>query len=174
MDISQLIIGGVGFVFYWLVIRFITHHKNVLARPETEQQKLKKQLYWSMAFVLLIYFGVQLLINSKTTGWVPWLIIGSYFIVWAMGGYFVWQAYRIGIKNDIAKVKKLNGQVFNNPEKFARSVAITNLFIGFSIWLLAIAILIFKIKLAVWAPFLIVISGLRQVAFGRLEKEDAT
>jgi hypothetical protein len=172
METYQLTIGAVGFGLYWLLIRFITNHKNVLAKPEAEQHKLKKQLYWSMALVLLVYFGAQLLINSKTTGWVPWLIFGSYIFVWAMGGYFVWRAYRIGIKNDLAKVTKLNGQLFNNPQKFVRSVTVTNLLTGFSIWLLAIAILVFKIKLAVWAPFLVVISGLRQVAFSRLEKND--
>lgn len=75
MELYQLVIGVVGLWLYWILIKFITHHKNVLARSEAEQKKIKKQLYLSMGFVFVFYFGLQLLINSKTTGWIPWLIV---------------------------------------------------------------------------------------------------
>ncbi|OQW69576.1 MAG: hypothetical protein BVN34_04495 [Proteobacteria bacterium ST_bin12] len=174
MELSQIVIGVVGISLYWLLIKFMTNHKNVLAKPEDEQRKLKKQLYWGFAFIFVFYLGSQLLINSKTTGWVPWLVVGCYFLLWGIGGYLIWQAYRLGIKKEIALVKKSNGQLFTNPHKFIRTIAIINLLTGLSIWVLAIAIPIFKIKLATWAPFIVVISSLKQIVFSRFEKNDAT
>ncbi len=174
MRTDQVIIGVVGIGLYWLLIRFILHHKNTLAKSELEQQKLKKKLYWSIAYIFIFYFGTQLLINSKTTGWTPWAIILAYIVLWALGGYFVLQSYLIGINKDTTRVKKLNGQIFNNPQRFARSVAILNLIFGISIWLLAIAIPVFKIKLASWAPFIFLLAWLRFLVMGRLEKDDPT
>lgn len=164
----------VGISLYWFLIKFITNHKNVLAKSKDEQKKLKKQLYLGFTFIFVVYFGSQLLINSKTTGWVPWLVIGCYVLLWGMGSYLIWQAYRLGIKKEVALVKKSNGQLFTNPHKFLRPIAITNLLTGLSIWLLAIAIPIFKIKLATWMPFILIISSLKLLVFSRFEKNDAT
>jgi len=63
MELYQLVIGAVGLSLYWLLIKFITRHKNVLAKSEAEQKKMKKQLYLSMGFVFVFYFGSQFLIN---------------------------------------------------------------------------------------------------------------
>jgi hypothetical protein len=169
-----LIIAILFFGIYWFFIWYITNHKNVLAKPEEEQRKLKRQLYWGMVIALIAYLGSQLLIKSKTTGWVPWLVVGCYLFLWGIGGYLIWQSYRIGIKKETALVKKSNGQLFTNPHKFIRPIATINLLTGLSIWLLAIAIPVFKIKFATWDPFILVISSLKQIMFGRFEKKDAT
>ena len=148
-------------------------HKNVLAKPKVEQLKIKKQLYWAMILAFILYLGSQLLIASKITGWIPWLIIVCYLALWGMGGYLIWLAYRLGVKNELVLVKKSNGQPFNSPSKFSRSIAIVNLVTGLSIWLLAIAIPIVKIKLALWAPVIIIVSSCKQLIFSRFEKNDA-
>jgi cytochrome c biogenesis protein CcdA len=174
MTISSMIIGIVFLGLYWILIKFVINHKNVLAKPEAEQVKLKKQLYLGMAFAFIVYLGAQLLINSKTTGWIPWVIIATYLALWGFGGYLIWLAYRLGIKKEIALVKKSNGQLFSNPSKFIRSIAIINLVTGLSILLLAVAIPIFKIKLDLWAPVIVIISACKQLIFSRFEKKDAT
>lgn len=168
----QLILGVVGFGLFWLLFRYLIDHKNSLIKSEAEKIKLKKQSNWSVALGLFAYFGAVFLMNSKTTGWQPWFLAGGYIMVWATGGYLVWRAYRILIKNDITKVKKQNGLVINNPQKFSRSFAVSDLFFGLSIWIFAIAILAFKIKLAMWASFFVLISGLRYFAITMLEKAD--
>lgn len=127
-----------------------------------------------MAAVLAFYFGSQLLINSNITGWLSWLALGGYLALWAAGAYLLRSAYRVGVKNDIRSLRKFNGRAINNPEKFARATAIINLFAGQSILLLAIAIPLFKIKIAHWPPFMAIIASLRLMAFSRVEKSDET
>lgn len=154
------------------MIRFVINHPNVQAKPAKEQLHLKRQLYWGMVIALIAVLGFHLLTNSGTTGWIPWLILGGYFLLWGIGGHLIWKAYRIGIKKEISLVKKSNGELFTNPHQFIRPIATINLITGLSIWLLAIAIPIFKIKLAAWAPFIVVISSLKQLVSGKFEKND--
>lgn len=172
MTKSNLIIGIVFLGLYWLLIKFVISHKNVLAKPEIEQIKLKKQLYLGMAFAFILYLGAQLLINSKTTGWIPWLIIACYLVLWGFGCYFIWLAYRLAIKKELTLVKKSNGQPFNHPSTFIRPIAIANLVTGLTILLLAVAIPILKIKLDLWAPIIVIVSSCKQLIFSRFEKED--
>ena len=172
MEVSQLILGFMVFGLLWLLFRFLIDHKSSSIKSDVEKIKLKKQLKWSMILGLVAYIGAVFLMNSKTTGWVPWLVAGAYIFVWAVGGYFVWRAYRIFIKNDITKVNKQNGRVINNIQKFSRNFAVSDLLIGLSIWIFAIAILIFKIKLAMWGSFFVIVSGLRYFAITMLEKAD--
>ena len=127
-----------------------------------------------MAIAFIVYLGSQLLISSKTTGWLPWLIIASYLVLWGVGGYLIWLAYRLGIKNEMTLIKKTNGQPFNNPSKFIRAIAIVNLVSGLLIWILAVAILIFKIQLTLWAPAIVIASTCKQLIFSKFEKNDAT
>jgi len=172
MNAFQLILGVVAFGLFWLLFRYLIDHKNSVIKTEAEKIKLRKQSNWSIALGLFAYFGVVFLMNSKTTGWQPWFIAGGYILVWATGGYLVWRAYRILIKNDITKVKKHNGLVINHPQKFSRSFAVSDLLFGLSIWIFAIAILAFKIDLAIWGAFFVIISGLRIVVVEMLEKAD--
>jgi hypothetical protein len=168
-----LVVPVVFFCLYWLFIRFITNHKNALAKPEEEQRKFKKQLYLGMVIAVIAYIGSQLMLYSKTTAWIPWLGITCYLFIWGIGGYLIRQAYRLGIKNEIALVKKSNGQQFSNPHKFIRSIARVNLLTGLLVWLFAIAIPIFKIKMTTWAPYIVIITGIKQIALSRFEKNDA-
>jgi hypothetical protein len=174
MTTSSVIIGIVFLGLYWLLIKFVMNQENVLAKPEVEQIKLKKQLRLGMIIGFVVYLGTQLLMVSKTTGWIPWLIVATYLALWGFGGYLIWLAYRLGVKKEIVLVKKSNGQLFSNPSKFIRSIAIINLVTGLSIWFLAIAIPILKIKLALWAPVIVIVSACKQLIFSRFEKKDAT
>ena len=169
---SSLILVVVSFGLLWLLLRFFIDHKKSLIKSDVEKIKLRKHSNWSMALGLFATFGAVLLMHSKATGWVPWLIAGGYILVWAGGGYFVWRAYRILIKNDITKANKHNGRVIHNPQKFARSFAVSDLFTGLFIWIFAITILVFKIKLEMWGSFIIPILGLRYFAITMLEKAD--
>ena len=85
----------------------------------------------------------------------------------------IWLAYRLGIGKELALVKKANGQQFNNPNIYIDAVAIVNLATGLLILLFAIAIPIFKIKLALWTPVIVVVSYCRKLVMGRFEKKDA-
>lgn len=172
METYQLVTGVVFLTIYWLFIRFLVNHKNTLAKPEAEQKKLKKHLYWGLAIVTLVYFGSQLLINSKASGWIIWMVVSIYIVLWVAGAYLIWQAYRIGIKKDLAKIKELNEQAFNDPQKFLLPTALTELLAGLAIWLFAIAILIFRIKFSAWPPFIVAIGGLRKLAYARFNKKD--
>lgn len=174
MERYQIIIALIGFALVLAADQFIVNQKSFIAKPEAEQRKFKKQFRWGMVIAFVFYFGFQLLINSKTKGWLPWLVISCYLFLWGMGGYLIRHSYRLGIKKEITLLKKSNGQLFNNPHKFIRSIAIVNLLTGLAICLLAIAIPIFKIKLASWAPLILVISSFKQIVFSRFEKTDAT
>lgn len=158
---------------YWLLIRYITNHKSFFTKPEVEQLKVKKQLYWGLAIAVVVFLGMQLLISSKSTGWINWLILGTYLVLWGMGGYLIWLAYRLGVRKELALVKKANGQPFNNPNTYINAVAIVNLATGLLILFLAVAIPIFKIKLALWAPVIFVVSSCKQLIMGRFERKDA-
>lgn len=173
MTISSIFIGIIFLSTYYLFIRYLLKHKNILARPLNEQTKLKKSLYWGLIFAIVIFFGSQILIASKTTGWIPWLVISCYFLLWGFGGYLVWRAYRMGIKNELALVKKSNGHQFNNPSKFVRSIATVDLITGLLILCLAILIPILKIKLELWAPVIVVISSCKQIITSKFEKSDS-
>ena len=169
MIISSLIF----LALYWLLIRYITNHKSFFTKPEVEQLKVKKQLYWGLAIPVVVFLGMQLLISSKSTGWIIWLIFGIYLALCGVGIYLIWLAYRLGIRKELALVKKANGQPFNNPHTYIDAVAIVNLVTGLLILFLAIAIPIFKIKLALWAPIIFVASSCKQLIMGRFEKKDA-
>ena len=172
MEVFQLIIGFIFFGLLWLLIRFLIDHKSSLIRSDVEKIKLKKQFKWSLVLALVAYIGAVFLMNSKATGWVPWLVAGAYIFVWAVGGYFVWRAYRIYIKKDITKANKQNGRVINNTQKFSRNFAVSDFLIGLSIWIFAIAIPIFKIKLSMWGSFFVLVSGLRYLVIRMLERAD--
>ena len=172
MESSLIFVIVVVFGLFWLFERFLIDHKSSLIKSDVEKIKLKKLSNWAYVVGLFVTLGVVLLMNSKSTGFVPWLIAGSYILVWAVGGYFVWRAYRILIKNDITKANKQNGGVIHSPQKFSRSFAVSDLFTGLSIWIFAIAILVFKFKLEIWGAFFVLIVVLRHFASRRFEKAD--
>ncbi len=174
MEISQITIGIVGGCLYWLFIRFVINHKSALAKSEADRKKLTQRLYFGLFFIITAYFGGQILINSKTTWWISWLILGSYLLLWGVGLYFLRKAYVLGIKKDVASVRKRNGQAIKSPEKFTRAVAVINFLTGLSILAFAVSILILKIKFADWAPIVGVIAALRFSYVNWVERNDET
>lgn len=166
--IAIVVLGG-----FWLFLQFLTKQKEFIERPIHEQEKLKKSAYWIMIAVFSFSIGCQLLINSKTTAWIPWLAIGGYVLVWAVGCYLIWDAYRLGVKKELNSLKKSNGLPYNQPEKFIQSVALTQLAIGISVWGFAIAIPIFKLQIESWTAFFVFIGILRSFVLDFFEKKDS-
>lgn len=173
MQPFSFIILAVGVGLYWLMIRWIIHHKIILAKPPAEQKRLKNQLYLSLAIIVVAYSVTQWLITSKTTGWLPWLFIALYLLLWAVSAYLMRKAYCIGIKKDLSQVKKLNGQPFLSPQQFTSALGFTDFFTGLAIMLFAIAVPLFGIQMTAWAPCIFVIATLRQLVYSRFEKKDA-
>ena len=103
-----------------------------------------------------------------------WLILCCYLSLWIIGAYFLWKAYRLGIRNDLRYVKGPNGQPLKHRSRFAKSFAITELLTGLSIIALAIAIPWFSIEMRAWAPFISVIGMSRLSRLLSFAKRDET
>lgn len=90
-----------------------------------------------------------------------WILLCFYILMWALGIHFLWKAYRLGIKNDLQYAKGPNGKSIKNRQKLAKKIAVTEMFAGFSIITLAVAIPLLTIKIQLWAPFVFVIGAFR-------------
>ena len=172
MTKTFLISAVVVFGSIWLLFTYFLRRPDFLSKPEEVQLKAKKQLYRGFYAGIALSTAYFLLIITKTAGWIPWLAFAAYFLFWIGGGYMLWSAYQVGIRKDTSKMKKSNGELFTNPQRFMSSIAITNLLCGLALWLIALAIPVFKIGLAHWAPLIVVIGGARQLLTLVYEKAD--
>ncbi len=173
MHVISILVVVVFFGSYWAFIRWALRHKNVLAKPEQEQRKLKKQLYLGLIIAIVVFLTTQFTIQTKSVSWINWLVLAAYLGLWIIGGYMLWQAYRVGIKKDAKLIKKQNGQRFNHPEKFKYYFAFIQFFAGISLCLLGVAIPVFKLKMASWAPLLAVIGAIKHLMTWWVERQDA-
>ena len=167
-----LISGVIVFGSMWLLLRYFSKHPDFLSKPKEEQLKTKKQLYLGLYGAIALSAVSYLLLISKSTGWMPWLILAAYLLLWIGGGYLLWSAYLVGIRKDTGKMNKSNGVPFKNPQRFMNAVAMTNLLCGLALWMVAIAIPVFKIGLANWAPMVVGIGVARQFLSLKYEKAD--
>lgn len=83
-----------------------------------------------------------------------WLAIALYLLIWMLGGYLIWKAYRLGIKNDLKYAKKPNGKPYKNPQKVIRKIALADLATGLTLILFAIAVPLFGLKFPTLGSFI--------------------
>src|SRR4051812_44049781 len=112
-----LISGVVVFASMWFFMRYIFSRPEFLSKPEEEQQKTKKQMYFGLYGAIALSFIYFLAMTSKTTRWISWALLAIYILLWVIGCYWLWNAYKVGIRKDISKMNKMDGKPFNNPQK---------------------------------------------------------
>ncbi|ACT47677.1 hypothetical protein [Methylotenera mobilis] len=86
-----------------------------------------------------------------------------YLAIFGMAGYFLWRAYRVGVKKEFRLIKKLNGQSLNNRQRIVLAFAIMELLTGIALILFLIAVPMFAIPMRIWPAFIVVIGTTRQL-----------
>ena len=102
------------------------------------------------------------------------IVICLYLLIWAFGAYFLWKAYRVGIKNDLRYVKGPYGHLLKHQQKHAKSFAVTELVTGLAIISFAVAIPLLTIEMRAWGSFFLVIGMTRLLKLRNLLKQDET
>ena len=92
-----------------------------------------------------------------------WITLICYLAVWCVAGYFLWRAYRVGVKRDFRLIKNVNGQPLNNRQLIARPFAIMEILTGISVIVFLIAVPVFSIPMRIWPAFILVIGTTRQL-----------
>jgi hypothetical protein len=167
-----LISSAIIFGSMWLLVRYLMRRPAFLSRPEEDQRKVRKQLTWAIYGAIALSALFIYAIESKSTGWMPWALLGLYLLLWFFGGYLIVNAYRIGIRRDARRMKKMNGRPYDDPQKFMNAVALSDLAFGLAVLAIAIAIPVFKIGFSQWIPILTIIGGARQLLAAKHEKAD--
>jgi hypothetical protein len=103
-----------------------------------------------------------------------WITLCFYLMLWVIGGYFLWKAYRLGIRNDLRHAKGPSGQLLKHRRKFAKSIAVTELLTGLSVIALAVSIPLLTIEMRAWPPFILVIGMSRLSRLISLARQDET
>lgn len=102
-----------------------------------------------------------------------WLVATFYLLIWATGGYLIWKAYHLGIKNNLKYAKKPNGQPYKNPKMVVRKIALADLSAGLSIILFAMAIPLLGLKFQTWASFIGGVGLIRlSITMGLVRKDE--
>lgn len=115
---------------------------------------------------------LSLLIQNGITFWVSYLPIFIYFFIWLGGLYLLWLAYQLGVRKNIGRVKKSNGEPFNNTNKMTKNYAILNLLSGCAVVLMAMFIPLLKMEIKSWGTLLLLVLLSRKLAIGYFEKSD--
>ncbi|MDP1862488.1 MAG: hypothetical protein Q8K52_01105 [Thiobacillus sp.] len=92
---------------------------------------------------------------------VLWIALIAYLSIWVIGGYFIWKAYRLGMKRDLKFATGPWQGKLKNPAKYIKRIAVIELITGSSILIFALAIPLFKIEMKAWGPFFLVIGMTR-------------
>lgn len=101
-----------------------------------------------------------------------WIVLVFYLSIWVLGGYFIWRAYRLGIKKDFKYATgPWHGKLKNPAQHIKRMVAI-ELLTGISLLIVAVAIPLFKIELRAWGPILTVIGMTRLLQQLKIAKQN--
>jgi hypothetical protein len=167
-----LISSAIIFGSMWLLVRYLMRRPEFLSRPEEERRKVRKQLTWGIYGAIALSALFIYAIESKSTRWMPWAMLGLYFLLWVFGTYLILSAYRIGILRDARRMKKLNGRPYNNPQQFMNAVALSDLVFGLAVLAIAVSIPLFRIGLSQWIPILTIIGGARQLLGAKHAKAD--
>lgn len=167
-----LIAGVVSLVSMGLFVRYLMGRPEFLSRPEEDRRKVKKQLILGIFGAIALCAFFLYAIETKTMGWMPWALLGLYLLLWVFGGYLVVSAYRIGIRRDASRMKKMNGKPYNDPQKFMNAAALADLVCGLAVLAVAVAIPVYHIGFSHWIPVLTIIGAARQLLSLRHEKAD--
>jgi hypothetical protein len=92
-----------------------------------------------------------------------WLITSIYLGMWAVAAYFLWRAFRVGIKNDLRFIKGVDGQPLRHRKNLTRPFALTELLTGIAVIIFLLAIPIFALPMRIWPAFILVIATTRQL-----------
>jgi hypothetical protein len=101
-----------------------------------------------------------------------WIAFFCYIAIWGVAGFFIWRAYRVGVKKDLRLIKGLNGQALPNRQLIARHFAFTELLTGIAIIMFLIAIPIFAIPMRIWPAFILVIGTTRQLRILKFARQN--
>jgi hypothetical protein len=103
-----------------------------------------------------------------------WIGTFCYAAIWVVAAYFLWRAYRVGVKNDLRLIKGFNGQPLKNRKGLARPFAITELLTGTAIVLFLLAVPIFALPMRIWPAFILVIGTTRQLQLLKFSRQNET
>lgn len=102
------------------------------------------------------------------------LLIGvaCYLALWLIAGYFLWRAYRVGIKNDLRLIKNWGGKHLPHRRRIARSYAMTELLTGVALVTLSIAIPLLALPMKIWPSIILIIGSSRQLQLMKYSRGD--
>jgi hypothetical protein len=92
---------------------------------------------------------------------IGWIVLVFYVSIWAIGGYFIWKAYQLGLKKNFKYATGPWRGKLKNPAMHLKHLAVIELFTGISILAFAVAIPLLKIELRVWGPVFTIIGMTR-------------